>query len=77
MLKRHKNKKFNYKTRFSKENETNTNLEYVSKDNGFVSKWKRAREVNTNREGIVRGISMRMLIIILVLLLIGMYILDF
>jgi len=77
LLKQHKNKKFNYKVRFSKENETNTNLETVFSDNEFVSKWKRVRKVNTNRGGIVKGISMRMLIIILVLLLIGMYILNF
>jgi len=77
LLKQHKNKKFNYKARFSKENETNANLETVFSDNEFVSKWKRVRKVNTNRGGIVKGISMRMLIIILVLLLIGMYILNF
>lgn len=77
LLKQHKNKKFNYKARFSKENETNANLETVSNDNEFISKWKRVRKKNVNRGGIVKGISMRMLIIILVLLLIGMYILDF
>ncbi len=77
MLKQHKNKTFNYKSRFSKENETNAKLESVFKDDDFVSKWKRTQKANTNRRGIVKGISMRMLIIILILLLIGMYVFNF
>ncbi len=75
MLKQRKNKKFNYKPRFSKENELNTTLEGDSKVDEFISKWQRARKVN--RKGGTRGFSIRWLIIILVLLLIGMYILDF
>ena len=77
MLKRRKNNKFHYKSRFSKENKTDSNLDEVLKKDEFVSKWERARKVNENRKGLVKGLSMRMLIIILVLLLIGMYILDF
>ena len=75
MFKQHKNKKFNYKHRFSKEKEANDNFEENSKDNEFVSKWKRASKRSRNRDR--KGISMRLLIIILVLLLISMYILDF
>jgi hypothetical protein len=75
LLKQRKNKKFNYKPRFSKENELNTTLEDDSKVDEFVSKWQRVRKVNRKRG--TRGFSIRWLIIILVLLLIGMYILDF
>ena len=75
MFKQRKNKKFNYKPRFSKEHKTNDNLEENSKVNGFVSKWQRAHKSSRNRDK--KGISMRLLIIILVLLLISMYILDF
>ena len=75
MLKQRKNKKFNYKPRFSKENETNTTLEDDSNIDEFVLKWQRARKVNRKRG--TRGFSISWLIIILVLLLIGMYILDF
>jgi hypothetical protein len=75
LLKQRKHKKFNYKTRFSKENEPNTNLDENFKENEFVSKWQRVRKINRPRSK--RGISLRILIIILVLLLIGMYMLDF
>ena len=77
MFKQNKHKKFNYEPILSKENVTDSELDDLSKRNKFVSKWQRVRKVNTNRGGIVKGISMRMLIIILVLLLIGMYILNF
>jgi len=75
LLKQRKNKKFNYKPRFSKGDETNTTLEDDSKADKFVSKWQRVSYVNRKRG--TRGFSISWLIIILVLLLIGMYILDF
>lgn len=75
MLKQHKNKKFNYKPRFSNKNETSTNLEDDFKADEFVLKWQIVRKVNSKRSS--RGVSMGLLIIILVLLLIGMYMLDF
>jgi len=77
LLKQRKNKRFNYKHKLSKENKDNFDLDEVSISEEFGSKWQRARKINTNKGDIVKGISMRMLIIILVLLLIGMYILDF
>ena len=77
MFKQNKHKKFNYEPRLSKENVTDSELDDLSKRNKFVSKWQRARKINSNRGGLIKGISMRTLIIILVLLLIGMYILDF
>ena len=77
MLKQRKNKKFNYKNRFSKENVSDSNLDEVSKNDEFVSKWQRARKANAKRGGLIKGKSMRTLIIILVLLLIVMYVLDF
>ena len=77
MLKQHKHKKFNYKHRFSKENVADSNLDEVSKNDEFVSKWQRARKTNAKRGGLIKGKSMRTLIILLVLLLIVMYVLDF
>ena len=76
MLKQDKHKKFNYRPRFSKGNVTDSNLDDVSEKDKFVSKWQRAQKINSNRGGLIKGISMRMLIIILVLLLISMYVLD-
>ena len=75
MLKQRKHKTFNYKPRFSKVNKANTNLDDNFKSSEFMSKWQRVRDSNRNRGK--RGLSVRWLIIILVLLLIGMYILDF
>ncbi|WP_347925061.1 hypothetical protein [Pontimicrobium sp. SW4] len=70
MFKQRKNKKFNYKPRFSKENQVGEH----SKEHNLASKWQKQRDVNlgTGR----RGFSMRTLIIILVLLLICMYVLE-
>lgn len=70
LFKQRKNKTFNYKARFSKENQD----EGHSKEHDLASKWKRQRDINlgTGR----RGFSIRTLIIILVLLLICMYVLE-
>lgn len=73
MLKQRKNKRFNYKPRFSKNDDANANLEDDSNTKEFISKWQRFSKVNIKRG--TRGISMRLLIIILVLII--MYILDF
>lgn len=72
MFKQRKHKTFNYQPRFSKDNETDSNLEKDS-EKEFVSRWKRER--STKRK---MGLSMsiRTLILVLVLLLICMYILD-
>ena len=72
MFKQRKHKTFNYQPRFSKENETDSNLEEDS-EKEFVSKWKRERGTKT-KMGLT--MSIRTLILVLVLLLICMYILD-
>ncbi|AUP78356.1 hypothetical protein [Flavivirga eckloniae] len=72
MFKQRKNKAFNYQPRFSNENENDSS----SSDTGttdFVSKWK---EVRGNKRKVRGGMSFKMLVLVLVLLLICMYILD-
>ncbi|WP_308990481.1 hypothetical protein QLS71_003235 [Mariniflexile litorale] len=72
MLKQHKHKSFNYQSSFSKEKDSDANLE-DSKKIEFVSKWKR----NSERSRKVKGaMPIRTLIIVLVLLLICMYLLE-
>lgn len=73
MFKRRKNKTFNYRPRFSQENEQDSGLE-ASKSGDFISKWKRERDNNKRKVGF--GMSIRALILVLVLLLICMYILE-
>ncbi|TJY36269.1 hypothetical protein [Pontimicrobium aquaticum] len=70
MFKQRKNKKFNYKPRFSKESQ----LEEHSKGHNLASKWQKQRDASLGKGR--RGFPMRTLIIILVLLLICMYVLE-
>lgn len=73
LFKQRKHKTFNYKPRFSNENQGDSNNNGVSEREGFVDKWKAKN--NTNRK--VRGVmSFKALIFILVLLLICMYLLE-
>ncbi len=72
LFKQRKHKTFNYQTRFSKENETTSNLE-SSSDDDFISKWKKERDVKSK---VGMSMSMRTLILVLVLLLICMYLLE-
>ncbi|WOD42714.1 hypothetical protein [Hwangdonia lutea] len=72
MFKQRKHKTFNYQPRFSKENETDSDVEEGSTKD-FVSRWKRERGTKT-KMGL--SMSIRTLILVLVLLLICMYILD-
>lgn len=72
LFKPRQNKTFNYQSAFSKEKESDTNLE-DSKSKEFASKWKR----NTARSRKVKGaMPIRTLAIVLVLLLICMYLLE-
>ncbi len=73
MFKQRKNKTFNYQSSFSKKNETDTNLD-KSKDNDFVSKWKNNKVGSRKVKGVM---PLRTFIIVLVLLLICMYLLDY
>jgi hypothetical protein len=70
LFKQRKHKTFNYKPRFSQDQESNPLNESKDKPD-FVSRWKVGR--SRKRRG---GMSMRTLIIVLVLLLICMFILD-
>lgn len=73
MFKQRKHKTFNYKPRFSNENDEDSGLE-ESKTGDFISKWKQERDNKKRKVGF--GMSIRTLILVLVLLLICMYILD-
>lgn len=74
MLKQRKNKKFDYKPRFSKQNNSQDSLAKSSQAGNFSSKWQRERNATLAKSK--RGLSFRTLVLILVLLLICMYILD-
>jgi hypothetical protein len=72
LFKQRKNKTFNYRPRFSKENQELDDFE-TSRIRSFSDKWNASRGNNQKKRG---GMSIRTLIIILVLLLICMYILE-
>lgn len=72
MFKQRKNKTFNYQSRFSNENDIDVSSD-TSNTTDFVSKWKSARGHKRKVRG---GMSFKVLILVLVLLLICMYILD-
>ena len=74
MLKQRKNKRFNYKPKFSSRSEPKGSLHEDSESNEFASKWQRERRGNLEKGK--RKFSMRTLILILVLLLICMYVLE-
>jgi hypothetical protein len=71
LLKQSKNKKFNYKSRFSNQKD---DLVEDSQTGRFTSKWQREREVNLVKSK--RGFSLFTLLLILVLLLICLYVLE-
>lgn len=62
-----KNKRFNYKPRYN--NDTNQ-----QNKKEFADKWLEARA--SNSKGIRKGLSLKVLILVLALLLIGMYVLE-
>ena len=74
MIKQRKHKTFNYKPRFSNQNNSKEGSDENSKSKNFASKWQREREGNLVKGK--RGFSLVTLILILVLLLIGMYVLE-
>ena len=62
-----KNKRFNYKPRYSQDaNE--------QQKQAFAEKWLEAKATSTKRTK--RGVSLKLLILLLALILIGMYILE-
>tara|TARA_R110002049_G_scaffold217220_2_gene388638 strand:- start:124 stop:345 length:222 start_codon:yes stop_codon:yes gene_type:complete len=69
LFKQRKNKSFNYRPRFSKD-EVNSNLE-TSNEKNFASKWQQEGKCKVGA-----SMSMRTLIFVLVLLLICMYLLE-
>lgn len=72
LFKSRKNKTFNYQSAFSKEKESGGDLE-SSRNHELADKWKR----NSERSRKVKGaMPIKMIIIILVLLLVGMYLLE-
>jgi len=69
-----KNKSFNYKSRFSRETDSDTHQFNSAKEKDFTSKWK--QESHLGKRKIKGGMSIKMLVLVLVLLLICMYVLD-
>lgn len=74
MFNQRKNKSFNYKSRFSRETNSDTNQLITDEDKDFVSKWKEGSHLAKRK--VKGGLSMKILILVLVLLLICMYVLD-
>ena len=74
MFNQRKNKSFNYKPRFSRETNSDTNKVIPDGDKDFVSKWKQGSHLNKRK--IKGGMSIKILILVLVLLLICMYVLE-
>gem|GEM_PF-2324667 len=73
MFKQRKHKNFNYKPRFSQENQTDSSLGDDSETKDFISKWKQSKNTKVTSRG---TISMKFLILVLVLLLVCMYLLE-
>ncbi len=73
MFKQRKNRAFKYEPRFSKENQTDSDLEDNFDSKGFVSKLKRQRG---NKVRVKGALPVKTLILVLVLLLLCMYVLE-
>ncbi|WP_100612363.1 hypothetical protein [Confluentibacter lentus] len=74
MFNQRKNKSFNYKPRFSRDTDSDANQVNTVKETDFVSKWKQGSHLGKRK--VKGGISIKMLILVLVLLLICMYVLE-
>ena len=73
MFHQKKNKTFNYQSRLSKDSLDPSQLESVSSDKDFISKWR----IETGHKVKMRGfMPAKTLILLLVLLLICMYVLE-
>ena len=70
MLRKSKNRTFNYKPRFSNENLEDNG---ISSEKKLVSQWKSAHNQSRKAKAVL---PISALILLLVLLLIGMYVLD-
>ncbi|TYA84373.1 hypothetical protein [Seonamhaeicola marinus] len=70
MFKQRKHRTFNYKPRFSSENQSDSE---ETQERDFISKWKEAKEGKRKVKGVL---PIRTLILALVLLLILMYVLE-
>ena len=74
MFKQGKNKTFQYQSRFSKDNPENSDSKDAIGQEGFIEKWRSHQKLSKlKRKG---GMSVKMLLFILVLLLICMYLLE-
>lgn len=73
MFKQRKNKTFKYQPRFSKENQTDLNLDDKSDAKEFISKWQRQSGNKIKSKG---ALPVKTLILVLVLLLLCMYVLE-
>lgn len=73
MFSQKKNKTFNYKPRFSKENLEKSNIKDDSEQKEFISKWRREAGHKVRMGGLMPA---RTLVLLLVLLLICMYVLE-
>lgn len=74
MFKPRKNKSYNYRPRFSKDTELNTEDTEFAKNRDFGLKWRNNQGLSNRK--IKKGLSLPFLILILALILICMYILD-
>lgn len=73
MFKQRKNKTFKYQPRFSKENQTDLDLDDKSDTKSVDSKWRRQSE---NKIRVKGALPVKILILVLVLLLLCMYVLE-
>jgi hypothetical protein len=74
LFKPRKNKSFNYKPRFSKDTELQTEDKEIAKNREFSSKWRNNQGLSNRK--IKKGLSLPFLVLILALILICMYMLD-
>ncbi|TNJ46120.1 hypothetical protein KFZ70_08900 [Tamlana fucoidanivorans] len=73
LFKQRKHKTFNYQPRFSKEPSLETKSNEGAEAKDFKSRWRRSHDSKVKVRG---AMSIKVLVIILVLLLIGMYVLE-
>lgn len=73
MFKQRKNKTFNYKSRLTKDNQSDLGLDDNFDTENFISKWRRQRG---NKVQVKGALPVRTLILVLVLLLLCMYLLE-
>jgi len=73
LFQQRKHKTFNYQSRFTKENNVDSNLNEKTDTKDYISKWKESR---TGKRKVRAALPVKTLILFLVLLLICMYLLE-